>query len=376
MTLKQFGYLATGFAIAYVSFTLLFPVNIFLALPIITVSTLTGIAFAFVPIFDRPLDHWVLAFLKAIYSPTQGFWVITGQKNKVSDNDPLFKNRLQRYLTNIGVTSPAPQPKSAAPLPRMTRLAPSSTPVSQTQAPLSSTPGPSPAPEPTPQLQTTTQTNPAPTALPSSENLSKLVAMANEAHLLQSKIAEAERQIQVLRSMAAQKEIAGPEYAAKFQQASQNLQNLVAQTGKLYQQTSQINQVTAQPTPQNPVAVPTPVVQPQKAHVVVVEPKKEVKTQITLTSLPNVINGVISDEAGNFLEGVIVIIHNSEGLPVRALKTNKLGQFSGATPLPSGTYNLTMEKENMEFDTLQISLEGEVIQPITIHPKKAENGQS
>lgn len=352
MTLKQFGYLAAGFIIAYISFTLLLPVNVLLALPIIAVSTLTGIAFAFIPIFDRPLDHWVLAFLKAVYSPTQGAWRLSGQKNKTPENDPIFSNRLQRYLASLGVVDLPPQTTTTSSLPKMTRLIPTS----------QATPN-QPAPNPVPQ-QTTPQVSPA-ANLPESEELVKLVAMANEARLLQTKIAEAEKQIHLLQATAAEHKITGPEYTQKIQQASENLQNLVAQTGRLYEQTAE----ASRPAPAAPIVV-APVVVPQKPQVVVVEPQKEVKTQLTLTSLPNVINGVILDADESYLEGVIVIIHNSEGLPVRALKTNKLGQFSGATPLPSGIYTLTMEKDGLEFDALQITLGGEVIQPLNIHPKK------
>jgi len=88
-----------------------------------------------------------------------------------------------------------------------------------------------------------------------------------------------------------------------------------------------------------------------------------------LTSFPNVINGVV-EEDGDFLEGVIVIIHNKDNIPVRALKTNKLGQFSGATPLPSGVYTVTLEKEDYKFDTLQITLTGEILSPLKLKPRK------
>lgn len=76
------------------------------------------------------------------------------------------------------------------------------------------------------------------------------------------------------------------------------------------------------------------------------------------------------DAAGNYLDNVVVVIHNHDGLPVRALKTNKLGQFTGATPLPSGPYTVTLEKEHMEFDTFKITLNDLVLSPVEVYAKK------
>ncbi|MBU1032130.1 PrgI family protein, partial [Patescibacteria group bacterium] len=71
MTLKQFLYLATGCGIAYV--LLVFFVSDFpvIAWPLIIISAGLGASFAFLPIASRPLDYWLAAFLKAIYSPTK-----------------------------------------------------------------------------------------------------------------------------------------------------------------------------------------------------------------------------------------------------------------------------------------------------------------
>lgn len=334
MTLKQFGYLAGGFAIAYVSFTVLLPINALLAIPLLVFSGLLGAAFAFVPILDRPLDHWVLAFFRAVYSPTQGFWKVPGSKGKTDGTDPIFKDRLQRYLLNTGAITPTVEASPALPQPKLSRLIP-----------------PPVSPTPTPPLPP----KPEEKKIPSSENLSGLVKIAEEAHLLRTKLAQTEQEINTLQGTA-HTGAPSPEYQKKFQEVSSNLQNLVEQTESLYHKTVVGSKETITLKPQ----------------VAIIEPLKQPQTQIALTSLPNVINGIISDHQGNYLEGIIVIIHNVDGLPVRALKTNKLGQFSGATPLPSGTYTITLEKEGLIFNTLQITLNGEIIQPINISPKGGE----
>ena len=65
----------------------------------------------------------------------------------------------------------------------------------------------------------------------------------------------------------------------------------------------------------------------------------------------------------------MAVIYDKEGLPVRALKTNKLGQFTGSTPLPNGVYTLELEKDNFTFDVLQIELTGQVLPPLLITAK-------
>src|SRR3989344_2149262 len=87
MTLKQFTYLATGSAGAYLLFVFFahdFPL---VAWPLIIVFAILGVAFAFLPIGSRPLDHWLKAFLRAIYSPTKRVW---GKNGKTFKEDPLY----------------------------------------------------------------------------------------------------------------------------------------------------------------------------------------------------------------------------------------------------------------------------------------------
>lgn len=111
MTLKQFLYLAIGCAIAYfvfVFFSYSYPI---IAWPIIVISALLGIAFAFLPIASRPLDYWLGAFLKAIYSPTKRVWK---KNNKSFKEDALFNSRLVTYISSL---HPQPQVVPAQSIP-------------------------------------------------------------------------------------------------------------------------------------------------------------------------------------------------------------------------------------------------------------------
>ncbi|MCL5410188.1 MAG: PrgI family protein [Patescibacteria group bacterium] len=449
MTLKQFGYLASGLGIAYLIFVLLFNTIPLLAITLIAISAGSGFAFAFLPLYDRPLSHWVSAYFRAIYSPTKRYWQNPLSPNStVSADDPAFRNRLKDFLSTIVSAEPqAPTPTSAenliiqnqpSPTPaspstnKPVTLAdqnsiPSNSQIEQPQptsnssqassitaqnnqepvvsfSPTNSTPNnptavntsPSPQPitspyfastQPTQQTTfnqvTTTQqtipmigvTNPAPITplpvvhppappsstppspqdMPRPEELTELVKLAQEARSVQSKVAETQRRINEIKASISTQGSQSADYTEQAQQMFSNLQNLIKETEDLSTKTSQI--VKTSPKAKAP-------------KVVVVQPTKRTPTQVLLTSTPNVINGIVTDPEGNYLDGVIAIIHNKDNLPVRALKTNKLGQFAGATPLPSGVYTLTLEKDNLEFDSIQITLNGEVLPPINISAKR------
>lgn len=68
MTLKQFLKAAAGIVLAIMinSSKLIF----FLKYPLMLISGGGGLMLAFVPFQDRPLETWVVAFLRSIYSPT------------------------------------------------------------------------------------------------------------------------------------------------------------------------------------------------------------------------------------------------------------------------------------------------------------------
>ncbi|OGY24073.1 MAG: hypothetical protein A2172_00825 [Candidatus Woykebacteria bacterium RBG_13_40_15] len=86
----------------------------------------------------------------------------------------------------------------------------------------------------------------------------------------------------------------------------------------------------------------------------------------SLTSAPNVINGIVRDKGGLLLSNVIIVVKDSTGDPVRALKTNKIGQFAISTPLPNGTYIMELESTTNNFNNIQVELKGEVLPPIEI----------
>lgn len=264
------------------------------------------------------------AFLKAIYSPTKRSWY---KNNLVFSKSPIFATRLNLYFSSMA-----------------------SSPIAATAAPVISSPLPTPEltkTQPTPEPSKPSESNKN-TGLPSTDQLTQTVELAKQAQTLQAQILQGERQLSEVKAKADLEE---------FNMVLANLQKLVQEAQQIKKQLAVVTGDSSTP--------PAP-----EVKVEVVKPIKQKNTQMSLTSFPNIINGVITDSQGNYLDSVVVVIYNKDGLPVRALKTNKLGQFTGSTPLPNGTYRLELEKENLTFDVLQIELDGKVLPPLIIKAKK------
>lgn len=88
----------------------------------------------------------------------------------------------------------------------------------------------------------------------------------------------------------------------------------------------------------------------------------------SLPDVANVILGIVKDPRGKVLPNILVEIVDSNSIPVRAFKTNQLGQFASATPLPRGTYTVHFEdpQKNHDFDSFEITLDNKIFQPLEI----------
>ena len=82
------------------------------------------------------------------------------------------------------------------------------------------------------------------------------------------------------------------------------------------------------------------------------------------SNIPNTISGVARDSAGKLLPGIMIVVEDEDGDPVRAIKTNKLGQFSISTPLPNGNYTVRVESKERKFSPVRVICDGSVLAPI------------
>jgi hypothetical protein len=451
MTIKQFGYLAAGLVFAFLVFITLAQPQPFIAWPIMIISSGVGAAFAFVPIQERPLDHWMAAFFKAIFKPTK----LVYASKFVQKDDPFFNRRLNMYqnshknlppasssllisnqtdtATSSGkkqtladrilakedtirqdlqqekeeesmVTqhkqalaspptssnipapivntvqikpqlSPLPQisvtPQSALP-PTMVALgsSPASATASQIQQPAAapvsninqqaiptSQAAPSlntPAPE---QHATSIQADAQPKQekIVKQEDLKKTVELAKEAQDTQAKIRQIETQLTQIKSMVAKPGADPNFYVDQFQNLLTDLQKLNEHASSTAHNLAVVSRSSEQIPSKEPSPAPAKIV-----------------PSVKLTSFPNVVNGIVTDSQGNYVEGAIIVAHDKQGLPVRALKSNKLGQFVAATPLPSGGYTIVAEKEGLMFENLSIELKNDILQPVMISARKQQ----
>lgn len=80
-----------------------------------------------------------------------------------------------------------------------------------------------------------------------------------------------------------------------------------------------------------------------------------------LTKKPNVISGIVKAKDGNLLPGVVVIVKNDKNRPVRAMKTNSLGQFVTTTSLENGVYTIELSRKDYSFGRYEVKLTGELV---------------
>jgi hypothetical protein len=320
------------------------------------------------------------AQLRAFLMSSQG-----GVKNELDKKEDAFLKTFAAPVTiakpNL-VKPPAATMKTAPVLPRPAVLsthpkAPIAQPVAKPQ--------PAPAPvqaatnEPTP---TPIQSGPAPE---SPETLAKKETQI-EQELTQAKQEEAQP-LEAPAHDAAHNKVATLEQQllsihAQKQQLEQEIAKLHTQ---LSQQKNPVPAPVTNPTATPPTAAQTPVqtavqapVAPvkqaipiQDPHLVRVVPQSASTKKTDLPSVsdtPNVVVGIVKDPRGNVLSNILVEVKDREGNPVRAFKTNPLGQFASATPLSPGVYTLELEdpKKLQKFDVIQITANNQIMRPIEI----------
>jgi len=182
MTLKQFLQLAGGIILGVLIFAS--PLPFFFKYPLSILSIFLGVGMAFIPVGGRPMDQWIIAFIKSIYSPTLYIW--KKQEIESENTDPN--------------TTPTPTPipnsqTSARPQPN-----PSPTPIQQTPPPNNSTP-------PT-QPHTNSQKNiaqlPIP-SMPTAPNTLTGLTLNPEGHILEGAIIEIKKNNNSIRATKSNK---------------------------------------------------------------------------------------------------------------------------------------------------------------------------
>ena len=426
MTVKQFGYVASGVILAVVFYYL--PLNstlgILLKVLLVPLFGICGVVVAFVPIDGRPIDIMTTNFAKALFSPNQYIYHRQGrilsfeaisvakvpvkkktkdkteqQIHTMTDSRTLSEKekKLQAFLmSSQGQTKNEVDKKEAAFLKALTipEAAPATAhgvspvsgakplsplPARPTFAAARVTPAPLPvalktpahpvavAPQQQPQiapLQPQAPANPLipPNGTKQNEELVKKETELEQA-LSQAKQEESISKTPATHSAAEQ----------KVTQLSQQIQEIHAQKQQLEVELSHLQNQLA--TQKNPAVIPPhPVpVQPQQIPTsqyakVIPQPVNKRADVPRVSDTPNVVVGIVKDPRGNILPNILVEVKDKDGNPVRAFKTNQLGQFASATPLSPGTYTIELEdpKKLHRFDAIQVAANNQVLMPIEV----------
>lgn len=333
MTLKQFLELAAGFVAAFI----VYQTNLYgvIKWPIVTFCVGLGAMIAFVPYEGRPLDHWLIALIRAIYKPTQFYWrksreipeyfsfttTAPGYNKDEIDLTPYRQQRIHDYIQTLS-------PKTEDPI-----------------------------------------------------EIAELQRLTTIDQLFDSIIVE---QVEVVAQISKPDLTAAPrpiqKYEAIFEVDAQPQLKAVAPNN---------------PLPQ-PIVVPSqPVVEAEHAEVVEEnttetntqqveifssnQPQKtenttttaDVQTSTTLPfpkkpTIPNLVVGMVFNGNGNIVENAIIEITDTQDTPVRAVRTNAIGQFFISTPLADGEYFVKVEKEGILFPVSRLTLNGQLVDPLEI----------
>lgn len=344
MTIKQFGWLSGGVIIALIFYSL--PIPTLFKWPLVLFFGSTGAAFAFMPVEERPLSTWCLAFFKAVTSPTQLLWRKRARKPVILEpihrTEPLpktpfvpaDKEQLSEYLRTL----PGNEPK--------TRLDQKEADFLQKIAGLF------------PQPSVITQQFTVPTAAVGQPSFTAKVAS----------ISYPAQQTPVWPKPPIEMPTQTPPITATSQPLTRFAKApLQPETKKRLGPLDVPEERIASVRKPKPVVLPEAPGRPKKpSFSAKISPNLSISTTPTR---PNILVGMVLDNKGSLIEGAILEVRNSQGMPVRALKTNKLGQFMIATPLENDTYEIETEKEGYNFDIIKIEVKGEIIPPIEIRAK-------
>lgn len=310
MTLKQFFQLAGGILAGFIFYSA--PLLAIIKWPFAIVSVILGIALAFLPLEERPLERWIFAFFKAIYTPTMFFW----QKGEV----------LPKFFQDEGTDQPqvATSPQQEAALKEylsgtaqkggaLGKLEEAERGFLATLTGLLSGPAQSIAPA-------------APVPVP----------------------APVKQELNIPQSMPVKVTPVGAPHMVVEEKP------LAPATGSAQITTNQVA----------PIVAGNEIISTKQAMFSVDAAPPNPPT------IPNVVVGQVVDQDRKIIEGAIMEIKDSAGRPIRAIRSNKVGHFITVTALDPGRYDIITDKEGYQFDTVGFEATGSLIPPILVQGRK------
>lgn len=374
MTLKQFAEIALGFVVAFFIYktNLIAPVKWTLAI----LSASFGAALAFLPIEERPLDHWFITFFTILYKPTKFYWkkhskvpeafLYTSSqatKNQINEVDlsPQRRERITEYLQSVKTTTNTDEFEETTRL-RSTQLLSifddRTLQVDFTKAE---------------KLLKKPKLKVAVRSLVEIEEKQEK-SSSPENNIVEDKVVPVFQDYQAVIDATPTKtykvtpkniistdqvatQIAIPEAEEiKVEDVYQNEQR------KIGADVSDINQKN------------------QEEQMAFTNDETIAKDQVTASSVlqnkdlpfpikptkPNKLVGMILSQDSDLINQATISLKDAQGTPVTAVKSNALGQFFVTSQLPNGTYTIEITKEDLSFNPVQLTLSGKVVDPLEI----------
>lgn len=353
MTVKQFAYVAAGAVLAVLTYYMPF----FFAIKVVLIPffVLFGLGMAFVPIEGRPMDAMAMYYFRALFAPNQfiyhkrggriaiatlsshkGVNLPFGQQTKATSGEEKERN-LQTLLTSVreGKIGTDSSLKKKRPI-----------------------------------IISLEEEGPKQKTKPQEEFLEKPTSDESDSFDQRKKGEILDKEIETLKSQLrlTQTQLVPEQNTSQTYAARKNAQEIEKQLQEVQKQKKQLEEdiihlekklvshkLPAEPMPKSTVRrIPFAIAQS------VGMPK--------VPSAPNLIAGIVKDARGNVLPNILIEVKNEQGSPVRAFKSNGLGQFVSATPLLNGTYQIELEdpRGQHKFDLIEIVANGKILEPIEI----------
>jgi hypothetical protein len=366
MTLKQFGEVMLGVIVAFV----IYKTNLIgiIKWPLVLISFGMGAAAAFLPIEERPLDHWLATFLSVLYKPTKFYWrrephipdpfkyeaPNQGKKEEpILDLTPAKRQRIKEYVGAIPQIQ-SPHDYTYEELTRMNSILDS---FSSTQVSPSVTTTPQPMSEkPRIDVRVRKMRKPVHQSDDFLENVDNIVFAGDyiEEHLPKNTKTHKKTKKTILASdqVAHDVLVVEPQIIKTITQkeSQEKINNNQHSINDLSEKTF------IEPISTNVQAN----IAPQDASYNANLPFPTKPTE------PNKLVGMVLSQNNELLTNTIVEIQTPQGSIARAVKTNALGQFFITTPLKKGDYNVVVEKPGYQFQPHHLEVNDTILQPMEI----------
>ncbi len=373
MTLKQFAEIALGFVVAFFIYktNLIAPVKWTLAI----LSASFGAALAFLPIEERPLDHWFITFFTILYKPTKFYWKKQSKvpeaflytssqatKNQINEVDlsPQRRERITEYLQSVKTTTNTDEFEETTRL-RSTQLLSifddRTLQVDFTKAEkLLKKPKLKVAVRSLVEVEDhhniTTEIDQAPVEIKQTPTFQDYQPVIDSTPIKKHEFSQ--KNIISTDQVAAQIEI--PEVAnIQVEDVYKNEQQKIGTNTHEINQQSIEEMAFADVTASTKDTISTSSVVQNKDLPFPIKPTK-----------PNKLVGMILSQDSDLINQATVSLKDEQGTPVTAVKSNALGQFFVTSQLPNGTYTIEITKEDLSFNPVQLTLSGKVVDPLEI----------